>query len=197
MNDTTMHVVVWDPSGEYWEGALVPPETGRVLQARAVATLPVEPRLLRRSAVGGYFRRSWGSGWPIGTAVPKMACPMMLHVVPGDGPLTALNWCARLVPDSEESAYEIAERIEKGGHLTGALRLCADTGQQLVSSGGFGSTPTTAIAVDKLGKPDANGGWTVGGKATIQTMTGGHFGCALFGMMPGIAVAWAAVSQSR
>ena len=53
-----MHVVVWDPSGEYWEGGLVDDATAAVLRARDVATLPIDPGLVRGGAVRGYFRRS-------------------------------------------------------------------------------------------------------------------------------------------
>ena len=196
METGTMHVVVWDPSGEYWEGGLVSEAEGRVLRARRVVTLPIEARLVRRGAVGGYFKRGWGAGWPIGSAVPKMACPMMLHVMAGDM-LRKLHWAARLVPESDEAMEAILARVEAGEHLVGALRLCPDSGQPGAFSGGFGSAADTSIDVQKLGKPDEEGGWTVGGTATLQVGVDGFFGCCLFGMMPGISVAWAAVSQSR
>ena len=195
MNET-MHVVVWDPSGEYWEGGLVEAQTGRVLQTRGVATLPIEASLVRRSAVGGYFKRSWGSGWPLNAAVPRLVCPMLLHAVSGDG-LQRLNWCARLVPVSDNAREVLEARIEEGGTLVGTLRLAPNSGQPGALSGGFGSTAGTAVRLDKIGKMDANGGWTVYGDASIATMVHGYFGCALYGSIAGIAVAWAAVSQSR
>jgi hypothetical protein len=181
-----MHVVCWDPHGEFWEGALVDRGMVGALRARGVATLPVEQELILRSAVGGYFRRSWGSGWPIGTPAPRFCCPMILHVAAGDA-LRRLNWCARLVPVDGAR-----------GPFRGALRLAAHSGQPAAFSGGFGSSEDTCAAAERLASdPDEHGGWTVGGGGSMNSSVDGMFGCALYGQIAGLAVAWAAVSQSR
>jgi hypothetical protein len=189
---STHHVVVLDPRNEYWEGALVDVETAGALRARRVVTLPIEPELVRRSAIGGYFRRSWGSGWPIGTKVPKMHCPMVLFVAKGDG-LRNLHWAARLVPESPE----IARLVGEGGHLTGTLQLTGDSGQPAASSGGFLPGPGASVNAALIGPLDEDGGWTVYGTGLIEAPVDEIFSCALYGAVAGMRVAWAAISQSR
>ncbi len=189
---STHHVVVHDPRNEYWEGGLVDAETASVLRARRVVTLPIEPELVRRSAIGGYFRRSWGSGWPVGTKIPKMHCPMVLFVAKGDG-LHNLHWAARLVPESAE----VTRLIGEGGHLTGSLQLTGDSGQPGTSSGGFLPGPGARVDVSQIGQLDADEGWTVYGTGIMEAPVDEIFACALYGAATGLRVAWAAVSQSR
>jgi hypothetical protein len=188
----TAHVVVHDPRNEFWEGGLVEAQTASVLRARRVVTLPIEPELVRRSAVGGYFRRSWGSGWPLGTPAPRMACPMVLFVAAGDE-LRSLHWAARLLPDSAALARQIGE----GGRLAGTLRLSADTGQPGASSAGFSAGARSHVDVATLGPLDEEGGWTVYGNGVIDAPRDGMFACSLYGAVAGLRVAWAAISQSR
>lgn len=191
-----MHVVVWDPSGEYWEGGLVDDEAANVLRTRRVAVLPIEPSLIRRSGASGFFKRAWGAGWPIGFTVPTMCCPMVLHCSNADN-LQTIHWCARLVPENEQALQSLTDRLKEGGKLNGMLRLAGDSGQPGATSGGFSATAQASVKVEQLGMPDEDGGWTVGGQAKINMPGTGHLGLGLWGSVPGLAVAWAAVSQSR
>jgi hypothetical protein len=186
------HVVVEDPSGEYWEGGLVESEVAAVLRSRGVCTLPIEPTLVRRSAVGGYFRRSWGAGWSVGTQTVQMHCPLVLFVARGDDN-RSLHWAARLVPESAD----VAGVTGRGGKLTGILRLTGDSGQPGTRSGGFVPSERSAFDCSTLGRPDERGGWTVYGDAQMLAPDDQMFGCGLYGSAPGLRVAWAAVSQSR
>lgn len=186
------HIVVFDPRAEYWEGAFVDSENAAVLRARRVVTLPIEPELVRRSAVGGYFRRSWGSGWPVGTSTPRMACPMILFVAAGDG-LRVLNWVARLLPESQQ----VAEMIGQGGRLVGTLRLTGDSGQPGTNVGGYSYGEKAAVNAAELGPLDEDGGWTVYGDGRVDASHDGMFAVALYGSVPGVRVAWSAITQSR
>jgi hypothetical protein len=191
------HIVVHDPEDQFWEGALIETEAAAGLRARGVVTLPIAPAIVTRSAVSGYFRRSWGSGWPLGGTVPKRICPMMLYVMRGVEPASAvglrtINWAARLVPENEQ----VKAQLEGGMKLTGTVQLVADSGQPGASSGGFGATPETAVQMNKMGPMDLFDGWTIYGRGTINTPSDMLFSCALYGAVLGVKVSWAAVSQS-
>jgi hypothetical protein len=186
------HIVVDDPEGEFWEGGLVSAEADvPVLRARGVTTLPIAPELIGLSAVGGYFRRAWGSGWPLDSAIPQMVCPMMLYVLQGGDPqkvdagaIRRINCAVRLVRSAD---------IEPRG----SLRLTTSSGQPGVFAGGFSATNDTHLDVSKLGKPDERGGWTAYMGGTISAPANTLIGFALYGAAPGLRVAWAAISQSR
>jgi hypothetical protein len=190
------HVVIWDPSGDYWEGALVDAvDVAPALRARRVATLPVGVELIARSALGGWSKRSWGSGWPLSTTAPRMCCPLALYVtraIPGVPSACRLNYCARLVPESSE----VLEHVRAGGRIAGTIRLAADSGQPGAHAGGLGASDDTAVDAAALPRPDEDGGWTVYGGARIDSPVDGIFACGLYGAAPGLRVAWAAVSQS-
>lgn len=187
------HVVVHDPEGTFWEGALVEAGAVGALRARGVVMLPIDDRMpwLGKSAVAGYFRRSWGSGWPIGTAVPRMASPLLLYVVRGDKP-SSIHWCARVVLEREA-----LEQVRAGQKPLGLIQLAADTSQPAAMSGGFISGPGNVQHGDKLGEPDQEGGWTLHGSGLIAPPCDGFAGLGLWGHLQGCRVAWAAVSQGR
>lgn len=187
-NMTTMHIVVHDPKNEYWEGALVNQEYATVLNARGVTLLPVEPKLLTASAFAGYFKRSWGAGWPLDSGTPKMNCPLALYAFKD---LRTINWCARVLP---MTPADMKRAID--GQMPGGLRFTGDSGQLGGFSGGINNTNTSNIEARRLGRPDEDGGWTLSGSALLQVQTEGIFTCALYGHAPGLRVAWAAVSQT-
>lgn len=189
------HVVIWDPNGEYWEGGLVESSISDALRSRGVATLPTEAGLVSRSAIGGWAKRAWGSGYPISTSTPRMACPVILHVAKvdqtGGVSFRRLSAVARLVPDTVEDAAHVRD----GGKLSGHLRLAGDTSQ--VGTYAAGLFEPRVIDARELGPLDVNGGWTVYSESGINVGVDGYVAVGLYGAIPGARVAWAAVSQSR
>jgi hypothetical protein len=188
------HIVVDDPSANFWEGAIVEASRAHELRARRVVTLPIEPGLMSRSAVGGYFRRSWGSGWPISGPVPKMVCPLILYVRREEESFRRIHWVARLVTETRDAL----EHVRSGNTVLGQLRLASDSGQFGSMTVGLGAPEQwKPIQGSDLGRPDSENGWTVYGDAIITAPTDGMAGFALYGSLQGLAVAWAAISQSR
>lgn len=185
-----MHrVVVWDPKGEFWEGSLVEERVARVLQERGVAMLPVVPELLRRAGVGGFHKRAWGSGWPLDFMAPRLVCPLTMFLSTA---LRTLHWVARLVPDDAHR-----QPASEGKTFTqGSVRLVGDSGQDHARMTTIANT-TPAVDGAKLGKLDAEGGWTVGGDAEVNPSSDGFYGFGLYGTMPGVRVVWAAVSLTE
>jgi hypothetical protein len=182
-------LVLWDPSGIYWEGALVDAgANAEALRRRGVALLPVDTVLLRAGAMGGYVKRAWGSGWRL-TEVPSHHCQMAMLL---QHERTRLHWVARLVP----------HELEKGQKPRGWLRLLGDASQPPVSAAPVfpaeraDRTDMTTVSFDTIGEPDESGGWTVSGEAGCGLINAGFFAFALHGAGRGVAIAWAAVSQT-
>ncbi len=183
MSEHDQYIVIEDPENQYFEGSLVEAQRAAQLEARGVALLPVVPDLFKKSAAGGFFKRAWGSGWPLDALHPKMTAQTTLFCDPYH---KSLHWKARLVATDEFLALPAAQR-------QGQLQIVADTGQR---------TPYNAsvVPVDKpviireLGAPDANKSWVVGGRATIACQVEGHYGFAIYGHAPGLRVLWTAVS---
>lgn len=186
------HVVIEDPQDEYWEGALVDGARAHILKARGAVVLPIEPANLHKSAVGGYYRRAWGSGWPLAESLPAMHCPIVLYAAPayvmGAG---RLNAALRLVP-----APELVGRVREGARLSGAIRLAAWSGQPSAHSAGFQPAEDTCLDVGTLGPMDDRDGWTHYMGGNLHVPADGFFSCALYGAAAGLRVVWIAVSQS-
>jgi hypothetical protein len=184
-------IIVWDPEGEYWQGGIVDVATAMPLAARGVAMLPIDRRLLKLGALGGFFFRAWGAGWPVEGSVPRMCCPMALRVAPFDGGVSGvpnrIYWVARLVPDGVPE--------EKWKPL-GTIRLAPDSGQQGAFGNGLTTTPRTLVDLSTIGKADEHGGWTVGGDAVFGSQLDQTIGLGLYCSCPGVRIAWAAVSQA-
>lgn len=177
-------VVVDDPMGEYWEGSLIEEKRAEMLKARGLIALPVDPELIRISGVGGFYKRSYGSGWPLSNAAPTGNCPVTLYTTRNHH---RLGWAARLVLDPS---------APQKNHV-GLLRLTSDTAQATAMQGGFvGNDPRdkNLIDVSKLGSADAEGGWTVTGTGTIRSTGEGYLALTLYGTAPGLAVEWLAVA---
>lgn len=191
MSEPEHYVVVEDPNhehdgrGEYWEGGVVDAARMKALAGRGVILLPVAPDLFRASAVGGYMRRGWGSGWPMPKTSPQSFCPLMQYVTPE---CKSIFWAARIVRDSRSKETP-----------RGLLRLVSDSIQVHAVSAGYSPDPTLAVArFEDLGEPDALGGWVVRGRGKVSPTTSGHLGLALYGFATseGLRVAWAAVSSA-
>lgn len=175
-------IVVWDPEGEFWEGALIDHRgTWHKVAGRGGVVLPCVPDLFRRSGVGGYHKRSWGSGIPLDGTAPRQVSPMLVYAVPE---LRMVHWAARLVPGG-------APRTR-----TGFLRLAPDGTQAVPNRMGLTSDPAAPdnVTIDKLGPADARGGWNVGGHCLIAVPGPGHYPLSLYGVADGLRVAWSAVS---
>jgi hypothetical protein len=185
-------IVVEDPTGEWWEGALTDAARARQLAGRGVVLLPVVPEFFRVSGVGGYFSRSFGSGFPLSRTVPMFAAPCTValdstkvqRVATGSIVTTSeLHWRARLVP--------VGEAPES---LQGTIRMASDSAQSLARFAPVVPGTSGVIDVAKLGKPDERGSWMVGGKLQASCPSPGHYGFSLYGYAPGLAVAWVACS---
>lgn len=182
-------IVVEDRSGDWWEGSLVDATRANQLAARGVCLLPVVPDLFRQSGVGGYHKRAWGAGWMLDTAIPRIVAPLTMLC---SRELPVLNWCARLVPE----ASFIDKLKVSPDLLSGFIQIAADPGQ--VHAHKIGVTPAETIHMKSLTQDMlVDGSFYVKGTARAIPTADAHFGFGLYGMSPGLRVAWAAVSQSR
>lgn len=182
-----MHVVIWDPTGEYWEGSLVDDRMERVLVERGVVALPVDQESMRRNGVGGYAKRSWGAGWPLDFASPRLSCPLTVFVREG---ASRVDWALRLVPDER-----VAGAAKEGNaQLQGTLRIVGDPGQDhaRVATLSLSEQPIDGAAMRR--PLDADGGWTFRGGGGVRPGSDGFYGFGLYGLMPGARAAWAALS---
>ena len=168
-------IVIWDPHGDFWQGAIVSAEEVPQLEMRGVATLPVERELLKGGAISGFFFRAWGSGWPLEDSVPRMCCPMALRVVQFATDQVAhnitpsrLNWTARVVPSSPDVLDDSGRSV-----AVGSIRLAADSGQGGMTGtvAGGGSTLTIANNVGATHYFDFTG-VTLTGSLTVTTGSG-------------------------
>lgn len=177
-------IVVWDPAGEFWEGSLIDPAKEGAIRTRGGVVLPTTPELFHLSGVGAFMKRAWGSGWPLDQPAFKSCCPMTVYATPL---MEVAHWAARLMPDPSA-----AERYAEGELPSGQIQLVADTPQGNAWRASVRSKNLVQGAA--LGRPDADGGWSVGGEAHVGFPQDGYYGFALYGMMPGVRVEWAAIS---
>ena len=195
MSGDQQHVVVWDPRGEYWDGAVVGELKAHQLRALGVATLPVDAGLMAKNGVAGYFRRSFGAGVPLSPVIPQRAAMVLLWTTAGQG--QRLFWRARL-----QATFHVVAGLDGAEHLVrdeldGQLRLVADTAQVGAYPQGFVAYDEGAVAYTRgLGEPDKWGGWTVGGCVQLGQQLEGFMGLSLYGAARGARLAWVAVSQS-
>jgi hypothetical protein len=186
VQDTPQCVVAWDPSGEYWDGAVVPFAQAQALRQRGAVCLPCVPDLFRLSGVGGYAKRSWGAGLPLDSVAPALVAPITLFLQPD---IKGLTWAARLVPDYRGDALSRSR-----GRSDGLVRFSADSAQRIPTHGFYTEISGKATLVRELGDPDEAGGWTVGGDGHLSISGEGHYGFALYATAPGLRVAWVAAA---
>lgn len=187
---TLKHVVVEDPTHEYWDGGLVTDRDAAVIASRGGTCLPVEPEVVRTGGVNGWYKRSYGAGWPLETKFPTLACRMVLGMRPG-------NWrvhCAyRLLPGPEVLEL-VAQPALLAARFPGTLGLVGDTGQPGIHSPRV-KPDRDVLTTSMLGPMDRNKGWTIQAPAAATTERDGAHGFALYGSMPGgFRVAWVALS---
>lgn len=182
-------IVVWDPSGEYLEGQVVGMELKGYVESHGGAVLPVNTDFFRLTGVAGYHRRAWGLGIPIETISQNKFCPLSLWI---DARLRRYDWKAMLVPTDTAMV-----KAALGGNVIsqGSLRLIAEAG---VVGELRASLHPEGPVVDgaKLGVPNSDECWLVGGGGAIDVRSDGFYGFALYGAMLGMRVAWAAVTVS-
>lgn len=187
MSKVTDRVVIWDPSGKVPEGELVDFAAAEVIRQAGGCSLPTIVEHIGRSGIGGYAVRKYGAGWPLDGNQARLQCPLTL-LVP-EGSYRGLHWAIRL-----QAAEALVGRAREGQPVTdGILRVVADNTQIYAQRGA--ATPLEApITGAKLGPCDDHGGWTVTGRSTIGVPSAGHIGFGVYGMMPGLRVAWVAIS---
>lgn len=183
------HIIVWDPKGEYWEGSLVDDQKASILGHRGVTSLPVDAAFLTRAGVAGYHKRAWGAGWPLDFISPRMVCPLTMYCL---STMHNLHWAIRLVPDSPHVPAAKAGKP----FTTGQLRLAGD------GNGTHGHHTTVkseqpTIEAARLPALDEHTGWTIEGVSQVNPSVDGFYGFGLYGTLPGIRVAWAAISLTR
>lgn len=173
-------VVVWDPTGKYFEGDILEGRAASDVAARRAATLPVSKDLIERGAICGYMRAGYGHGWQYDQSLSKRGAPTALYIVPG---LPYVNWIARV------------QALDLKKPVLGHLQLMADAAQLGLMSGGLKNERDT-IGFDESMKPDAEGGWTIEGRAIYTSQFQGAAGFALYGSLSNARVMWCAVSQT-
>src|SRR5216684_2422618 len=150
---SSYHLVLEDPTQEYWTGALVDDLRDWQLQSRGVITIPVVPDLFRKSGVGGFHQRFYGSGWDLNSSAPKMFSPMTMFCVQD---LQVLNWRAKLIMD--ESFQHKEDTV-----LQGFILPASDTSQ--VNNNRLGIGVPNAIQMRDLPLAELKQGLVIGGKA--------------------------------
>lgn len=180
-------VVVWDPKGEFWDGGIVDDDMARMLEGRGVALLPVNPEEAKHSGIGGYVKRSWGAGWPLDTGMAHLMCKVAMFLRSSQN---TLHWKARLIPTAQLASDAASGQLMRHA---GTLQVAADNAAGNLYSVSL-ETRTNVIQTRELGNVDAHGGWTVGGHARMVPYQEGVHGFALYGAMPGVRVAWVALS---
>lgn len=181
------HIVVVDPKGEYWEGALVDPHTALMIEARGAVVLPTTPSLFRISGVGAFAKRCWGAGIPIDAVTPRVIAPLTIYVEPE---LRTLHWAACLVRD--HSIPDAAGSRD----LLGSLRLVSDTAQPSSTQGGVAAAQRAVVHLHEH-KLDDKGMVIIRGTASIVPSSPGHAGVGLYGTGYALRLVWAAVSLSE
>jgi hypothetical protein len=186
-----------DPTclGEWWEGALVDDARARQLEARGVVLLPVIPDLFSKSGVGGFHKRSWGSGWQLDTLAPRIICPMTMFC---STRYTTLNWVTKIIlsVDLLDRLKQQANSADPSNVLWGFLKICPDSSQAIPSQ--LGLVPKNDVFIKDLAVSDLteDGAFVVRGTAKLSVPSEAHYGFGLYAMAPGLRVVWAAISQS-
>lgn len=170
-------IVVYDPTHELNEGTVVdgPARVSKLERARVVL-MPFDDPRGKLGAVDGYFKRGWGKGWRFDRMAGERGCPMLMYVEPS---VPYVYWAARLVAGEKNPS--------------GQLKLTTDSSGQRAMSGGL-SADVRCAQLGLLGKPDADGGWTVGGRSRLTTASSGLMALCLYGIARDAVVVWSAVT---
>lgn len=171
-------VVIHDPLHELADGSIQNgPNMLQRLANRGVVMLPVEHDRAF-GALDGYFRRGWGEGWIFNRGAGERGCPMVLGVLPN---MEHVYWCARIKA--------------KGQNLRGSMKLVTNSSGGRLS--GTLSPHMKAPALQSLGPPDRQGGWTIGGHSKMRVAIEGLLMLDLYASARDCVVLWSAVTQTR
>lgn len=180
-------IVVHDPGSHFALGELIEGDRAvALLKSRGGVALPVEPDLIGRNAVSGFFRRDWGRGEEFNGLLGTRACPMLLYALPE---YTTINWALRLLP------------IEGATECRGLFRLAAHSGQVGCITGGLAANGQAFQIEDAPGAPPAHerlrDGFIIEGTSTLNCGLEGYLGLSIYGTAIGLRVIWSAVTQTR
>lgn len=186
----TQFIVVEDRTGEWWEGALVDQARARQLEAKGVVLLPVVPDLFKRSGVGGFTKRAWGSGWMLDSLHPRVVCPLTMFCAQQ---YTKLSWAAKVIPTPE-----MLKKLERNVPelLQGFIKIAADAGQAIAYKAGVSPTEDFLVKDLTAKKLTEDGAFILRGTAKLSLPADAHYGFALYAMATGLGVVWLAASQS-
>lgn len=169
------HVVVYSSDGKIKLGSLLTPMISRVMEQKGVITLPVESERMTVNGAGGYVLKHYGSGWSIDYTSPRMMCPIVLAIAPGDSKLV---WRAGLVKPP-------------GVQVVGSVRLASDTSQINTSAIALG--PNQAFNLDNFEQSSQR--CVIGGECNISATSECYCGLALYAKGNNCGIEWFAVSQ--
>lgn len=183
-------VVVHDPTGTYWDGSLIQSTMKSMLATKGGVSLPIDAKTVTQGGASGWYKRAWGAGWPMDYPSSQLACRMLLAVPQGE---CVVNWAAMLVagPPIEEM-LKVPDKLALMGN--GILSLASDQQPSLQTAT---YTPTTQpVGLKGLEKDLRAGKGTciVQGRGAVRAERSGVHGFAIYGTMPGMRVAWAALA---
>jgi hypothetical protein len=184
---SNQHVVLSDPTGNFWNGAFVSREKATALEAMGATTIPVVPEMMLRNGAGGYVVRSWGAGWPL-SQHPTAVAKLLMFCDPA---FSRFHWRARIRLNAGVKIEDVAPDA--------AVRFAPDGAQHmsmLVGVQAGGEQGALARISDAVTIHPSDDSWIVGGEVAMAVRTIGYAGFALFGHGKGLSVEWAAVSQT-
>ncbi len=183
-------IVVEDPQGIWWDGAIVDEGRQRQLEARGVVLLPCIPDLFRKSGVGGFHKRSWGAGFPINPTRPGIVAPLTLFC---SQHFNMMHWAFRVA--MEPGHLEKVKNGDKAVFDGAFIRFIGDASQANPNK----CTLTPVVSPDFATFDErmlVDDGFIIRGSSTCSFSGDGHYGFALYGTARGLRIVWAAATQS-
>jgi hypothetical protein len=188
-------IVVEAGVGSKWlEGDVLDEVVGAQASGEGDVTLPVDADLLKRSGIGGYFRRSWGRGIVAASGLPSHVVPITMYL---SSKHRHIEWAARLGVE-EMQAHRYLTELRKGAHvdIDGSLRLAADGSQPSPAQVGVKASGNEGTTLRGLSIRDLESKTVlIRGTAEVFVPQSGYYGLSLYGRAPGFRVMWVAASQ--
>lgn len=178
-------------TGKRIEGEILDGIQANQAASQGDVLLPVDPQIMKRSGIAGYYRRAYGKGEPLSSAsiVSKCVAQMTLWLASDTFQPTKLVWKARVFPDP------VTRKMwTEGRPLEGFMRLISDNSQESAMFFGRASEQIFELKnIARVTMPDD--GIVIGGETAITIPQNGFYGVSLFGRMPGFNLRWLAASQ--